>query len=63
MVLIIARMTTDYSKLLDVAIDEARTGLDDGGIPIGAALFTSDGELLGKGHNRRVQDNDASMLR
>ncbi len=51
----------DYSALLDVAIEEARTGLTEGGIPIGAALFDKQGNLLGKGHNRRVQENDASV--
>ena len=51
----------DYQKMLEVAIDEARKGLAEGGIPIGAALFDSEGNLLGKGHNRRVQENDASV--
>ncbi|WP_433274769.1 nucleoside deaminase [Actinosynnema sp. CS-041913] len=46
--------------MLAVAVEEARTGLAEGGIPIGAALFASDGTLLGRGHNRRVQDGDAS---
>ncbi|MFT7838782.1 nucleoside deaminase [Saccharothrix sp. BKS2] len=46
--------------MLAVAVAEARAGLAEGGIPIGAALFTADGELLGRGHNRRVQDDDAS---
>jgi cytosine/creatinine deaminase len=45
---------------LEVARQEARTGLSEGGIPIGAALFHRDGTLLGRGHNRRVQDDDAS---
>ena len=40
---------------------QARTGLAEGGIPIGAALFGPDGELWGRGHNRRVQDDDASV--
>ena len=48
-------------ELLAVAVEEARTGLAEGGIPIGAALFADDGTLLGRGHNRRVQDGDASM--
>ncbi|MEO2044348.1 MAG: nucleoside deaminase, partial [Nitrospinaceae bacterium] len=39
--------------MLDVAIQEAQKGLDEGGIPIGAALFLKDGTLLGKGRNRR----------
>jgi cytosine deaminase len=47
--------------MLATALDEARRGLAEGGIPIGAALFTRDGELLGSGHNRRVQENDASV--
>ncbi|SDK74990.1 cytosine deaminase [Lentzea albidocapillata subsp. violacea] len=47
--------------MLAVAVEEARTGLAEGGIPIGAALFDADGRLLGRGHNRRVQDGDASM--
>jgi cytosine deaminase len=47
--------------MLATAINEARLGLAEGGIPIGAALFTRDGELLGSGHNRRVQDDDASI--
>jgi cytosine/creatinine deaminase len=45
---------------LEVALEEARAGLAEGGIPIGAALFHRDGTLLGRGHNRRVQDDDAS---
>lgn len=49
------------TTMLATALDQARTGLAEGGIPIGAALFTRDGELLGAGHNRRVQDNDASV--
>jgi creatinine deaminase len=47
-------------RFLDVALEEARAGLAEGGIPIGAALFHRDGTLLGRGHNRRVQDDDAS---
>ncbi|HEY2576371.1 MAG TPA: nucleoside deaminase [Streptosporangiaceae bacterium] len=47
--------------MLEVAIEEARAGLAEGGIPIGAALFGADGRLLGRGRNRRVQDGDPSM--
>jgi creatinine deaminase len=47
-------------RMLAVALDEARAGLAEGGIPIGAALYSRDGTLLGAGHNRRVQDDDAS---
>ncbi len=53
--------TTDYSAMLAVAIEEAKTGLAEGGIPIGAALFDKDGNCLGRGHNRRVQESDASV--
>jgi cytosine deaminase len=48
-------------RLLSVAVDEATAGLREGGIPIGAALYGPGGELLGRGHNRRVQDGDPSM--
>jgi cytosine deaminase len=51
----------DLTALLDVAVDEARAGLAEGGIPIGAALVSADGTVLGRGHNRRVQDGDPSM--
>jgi cytosine/creatinine deaminase len=53
-------VTEDYERLLGVALDEARLGLAEGGIPIGAALFDAHGQLLGRGHNRRVQDGDPS---
>jgi cytosine deaminase len=51
----------DYHAMLQVAIEEARLGLAEGGIPIGAALFDRSGCLLGRGHNRRVQQNDPSI--
>ena len=47
--------------MLTAAIEEAQAGLAEGGIPIGAALFGPGGTLLGRGHNRRVQDGDPSM--
>lgn len=46
--------------LLETALAEARTGLAEAGIPIGAAIFTQDGRLVGAGHNRRVQNGDPS---
>jgi len=46
--------------MLEVALEEARLGLEEGGIPIGAAIFDGEGRLLGKGHNRRVQNGDPS---
>lgn len=52
---------SDYKNMLEVAIAEAEKGLSEGGIPIGAALFDGAGNLLGKGRNRRVQENDASV--
>jgi creatinine deaminase len=51
----------DYQSMLRVAIEEARQGLAEGGIPIGAALFDREGHLLGRGHNRRVQEDDPSV--
>ena len=54
-------MKTGYEEMLEVAIEEARQGFAEGGIPIGAALFGGDGKLLGRGHNRRVQEDDPSI--
>jgi cytosine/creatinine deaminase len=51
----------DYSAMLDVALAEARKGLAEGGIPIGAAIFDEQGKLVAAGHNRRVQDGDPSL--
>lgn len=48
-------------RMLKVALQEARYSLAEGGIPIGAALFTRSGELVSSGHNRRVQQGDPSM--
>ena len=54
-------MTADYAAMLAVAVAEARAGLAEGGIPIGAALFDAQGRLLGRGRNRRVQESDPSV--
>src|SRR6202048_1197823 len=51
----------DYAAMLLVALAEARAGLAEGGIPIGAAIFSESGELVSVGHNRRVQQDDPSM--
>ena len=51
----------DPRAWLAIAVSEARLGLTEGGIPIGAALFGRDGQVLGRGRNRRVQDGDPSM--
>ena len=53
--------TMDDRAMLAVALEEARLGLAEGGIPIGAALFHRHGTLLGRGHNRRVQESDPSI--
>ncbi|HEY0168105.1 MAG TPA: nucleoside deaminase [Jatrophihabitans sp.] len=50
----------DPQSWLAVALEEARLGLAEGGIPIGAALYGAEGQLLGRGRNRRVQDDDPS---
>lgn len=50
----------DYESMLAVALDQARAGLGEGGIPIGAAIFDAHGKLIGAGHNRRVQHGDPS---
>src|SRR5574342_1254283 len=52
---------TGHRRMLAIAIEEARQGLAEGGIPIGAALFDREGNLLGRGHNRRVQEGDPSV--
>jgi cytosine deaminase len=51
----------DAPAMLAVALQEAQAGFDEGGIPIGAALFHRDGHLLASGRNRRVQQNDPSV--
>jgi cytosine deaminase len=50
----------DYTSMMGVALVEARKGLAEGGIPIGAAIFDATGQLIGAGHNRRVQNGDPS---
>ncbi len=50
----------DDKAMLAVALEEARKGRAEGGIPIGAAVFGADGTLIASGHNRRVQEGDAS---
>jgi cytosine deaminase len=50
-----------YRQMLQVALDEARLGLAEGGVPVGAAVFHNDGTLISQGHNRRVQEGDPSI--
>ena len=52
---------SEYLAMLSIAIAEARKGLSEGGIPIGAAIFDPSGKLIGAGHNRRIQNNDPSL--
>jgi cytosine deaminase len=47
--------------MLAIALAEARTGLAEGGLPIGAAIFRADGLLVSRGRNRRIQQNDPSL--
>jgi len=56
-----AELEMNYAQMLAVAFAQARTGFDEGGVPVGAALFDADGKLLGCGRNRRVQDNDPAI--
>jgi creatinine deaminase len=51
----------DYARMLSVALEQARQGFAEGGIPVGAAIFTASGQLVGAGRNRRVQNGDPSM--
>jgi cytosine/creatinine deaminase len=51
---------TDHDAMLEVALAEARAGMEEGGVPIGGALFDASGTLLGRGHNQRVQRDDPS---
>lgn len=50
----------DHDQMLAIAIEEARAGMAEGGIPIGSGLFDAAGNLLGRGHNHRVQRGDPS---
>ena len=52
---------TDPTAMLAIALDEARLGLAEGGLPIGAAIFRTDGTLVSRGRNRRVQLSDPSI--
>ena len=51
----------EYEKLLQVAIEEARLGLSEGGVPVGACLADQQGNILGRGHNQRVQQGDPTI--
>lgn len=51
----------NYDEMLKIAIEEAKLGLSEGGIPIGGAIFDLEGNLVGRGHNRRIQEDDPSI--
>jgi cytosine deaminase len=51
-------MREEIDEFMKIAIEEAKKGFEEGGIPIGSVLVSKDGKILGRGHNRRVQDND-----
>lgn len=52
-------MESDYG--FHAALEEARIGSKEGGVPIGACLVSKDGQILGKGHNMRVQKGSATL--
>jgi cytosine deaminase len=54
-------MMFDYNEVLQVAIEEAKIGLTEGGVPVGACLVDENGIILGRGHNQRVQQNDPTI--
>ena len=56
-----ANETAAVERMLAVAIEEARIGLGEGGVPVGGALFAAGGRLLGRWRNRRVQEDDPSI--
>jgi cytosine deaminase len=58
---VIATRKPNDAAMLGVALEEARIGLEEGGIPVGAALFDGQGRLLSRGRNRRVQEGDPSV--
>jgi creatinine deaminase len=53
-------MDSNHTKFMGIAIKEAKKGLTEGGIPIGGVLV-KDGKVIGRGHNRRVQDGSAIL--
>jgi cytosine deaminase len=53
-------MMENVSEYMKAAIDEAKKGLSEGGIPIGSVLVI-DGKIVGRGHNRRIQKGSAIL--
>ena len=54
-------MARDYQAMLNVAFEQAKLGFEEGGVPVGAAMFDGKGSLLSVGRNRRVQEGDPSI--
>lgn len=54
-------MTFDDKLGMQIAYEEAVTGYNEGGIPIGACLIHEDGRIIGRGHNMRVQKGSATL--
>ncbi|ODV69598.1 cytosine deaminase [Hyphopichia burtonii NRRL Y-1933] len=54
-------MTFDDKKGMQIALEEAKKGYEEGGVPIGGALIHEDGTVLGRGHNMRFQKNSATL--
>ena len=48
----------EEQALINAAIEEAQLGLSEGGLPIGSVLVDSDGNIVARGHNMRVQNGD-----
>ncbi|KAK6526426.1 cytosine deaminase [Orbilia ellipsospora] len=54
------QLETD-KKFMKIALEEAQMGYDEGGIPIGSVLVSSDGTILGRGHNMRIQKSSPTL--
>ncbi len=54
-------MTAEQQRMLAIALEQARIGLAEGGVPVGGAIFRVDGTLLGAGRNRLVQEGNCSL--
>ena len=53
----LAKATADDMRFMKEALDEARAGFDEGGVPVGSVMV-KDGQLLARGRNKRVQEGD-----
>ncbi|TFG27571.1 nucleoside deaminase [Candidatus Thorarchaeota archaeon] len=51
---------SEHNEFMKAAVEEAKLGLEEGGIPIGSVLVI-DGKIVGRGHNRRVQKGSAVL--